>query len=472
MDTATHAETHRIQHYRVISEAHLRNVIKQDDIPWQAWFAGPSTWQAFGKGSLPVYVLELDTTQVSASKLVNHKGVIHDIETALGGQINVHWKNHIGLGLVFDERRLVFLERVPLPDAPENNYLIPFGADIKGKQVWRSIRHTKNIIISGTTQYGKTTGLRGWLNALIAQHTPSELKLALVDGKDFEFAPFYENSPYLPVFMRGRVATEPEDVAVVTAKLVKEIYHRRQLFKQHRVGSSAALAEKTAIKLPVVILVVDELKDLIDAGLDTTDLFRIAQQGVGLDIFIILGTQRADAPTVRKSNFATVVVYHLANTNESQAIFTRHAPYYMLEKSDPGECVVLGPKMNYLHLKSFWTPKETVDTAPKLVATSTKDLPGISMADAVLVRIAIIKNDGVCAVGQIHELIKSNLPEHYWSSGGPYTHYKIRTKFKAWADAGLLTEASQLPDGTNRGRLVTNRLRKAANKKWAERRAQ
>ncbi len=456
MDAATHAETHRIQHYRVISEAHLRNVIKQDDIPWQAWFAGPSTWQAFGKGSLPVYVLELDTTQVSASKLVNHKGVIHDIETALGGQINVHWKNHIGLGLVFDERRLVFPEKIPLPNAPENNYLIPFGSDIKRKQVWRSIRHTKNIIISGTTQYGKTTGLQGWLNALIAQHTPSELKLALVDGKDFEFAPFYENSPYLPDFMDGRVATEAVDVARVTAKLVQETKRRRQLFKQHRVGGTDALAQNAGIKLPVIILVIDELKDLIDEGLDTTDLFRIAQQGVGLDIFIILGTQRADAPTIRKSNFATTVVYHLANTNEAQAVFTRHAPYYMLEKAQPGECVVLGPSMNYLHLKSFWTPKQGQPARAEKKAPVQHSL---SIADAYLVKIALIKNRGICSVGQIYRLIQSELPEKYWMKGGPYTHYKIRTTFKRWEEKGLLTENAQSADGRHQGRMVTPELK-------------
>jgi len=194
-------ELRQLQSYRQVSGKFIGDVIRRGAVPWLPRGAGPSTWRAFGKNPLPVYVLELDTTQISASKLVGNKGLLHDIETALGGRARVQWKNHVGLGLIFDERRLEFPLKTPLPPPPGNNYLIPFGIDLKGKAVWRSLRETKNIVIAGSTQYGKTTGLRSWLTALTAQRGPEALQLALVDGKDFELAPFYENSPYLPAFI-------------------------------------------------------------------------------------------------------------------------------------------------------------------------------------------------------------------------------------------------------------------------------
>ena len=453
------AELRKLQTYQRISGKFICDIIRQD-VPWLPRAAGPSTWRAYGKAPLPVYVLELDTTQVSASKLAGRRGLLHDIETALGGKIGVSWKNHIGLGLIFDERRLEFPPQTPLPPPPGKNYLIPFGIDLKGKAVWRSLRETKNIVIAGSTQYGKTSGLRSWLTALTAQHKPDTLQLALVDGKDFEFAPFYENSPYLPPFMNGKAASSAPEVEAVTSRLVQEIIRRRRLFKEHRVGSTSALERKTGARLPVIVLIVDELKDLIDNGLDTANLFRIAQQGVGLDVFIIMGTQRPDAQTMKKSNFATTIAYRLANTAEAQVVFTRHAPYYVLEKASPGECVVLGPGMNYLHLKAFWTPRPGEETLPDNRAAPSVRL---SRLDIVLVRIAVIKNGGVCSVGQIYKLIQGNLPEKYWRKGGPFTYHQIRTKFATWEAMELLTNPVRLPDGRNQGRMVTERLRNLAN---------
>jgi hypothetical protein len=471
--TSENAEIRKLRSYQQVSGKFIGDIIRQDNIPWLSRAAGPSTWRAYGKPALPVYVLELDTTQVSASRLVNNRGLLHDIQTALGGKVNVEWKNHVGLGLIFDGRQLRFPDKIPLPPPPESNYLIPFGADIKGKQIWRSIRETKNVVVAGSSQYGKTTGFRTWLTALTAQHGPDELKLALVDGKDFELTPFFEGSPYLPDFMNGSVASSAQEVEAVTVKLVQEVIRRRQLFKQHRVGSTAALERKTGYRLPVIILVVDELKELIDSGLDATNLFRIAQQGVGLDMFITLGTQRPDAETVRKSNFATTVAYHLVNTTESQVVFTRHTPYYILEAADPGECVVLGPGMNYMHLKGFWTPKPGEEPAAEReqrvdTPADTRAVPpsrSLSKSDAILVRIAVLRNNGVCSVGKIFRLIQDNLPEKYWQKGGIYTEHRIRTKFAQWEEAGLLTRPSRLPDGRRQGRTVTDRLLQLAGMK-------
>ena len=95
-------------------------------VPWTNC-AGPSTWAGvYQREAKPVYVWELDTTQVSAGRLLSHRHLLHDISTALGGGVRVHWKNHVGLGLVFDERpALRFPAQIPLPEPPGRNYLLP-----------------------------------------------------------------------------------------------------------------------------------------------------------------------------------------------------------------------------------------------------------------------------------------------------------------------------------------------------------
>lgn len=65
--------------------------------------AGPSAWEARGKGRLPVYVFELDPAKVNASALVGNRHILHNVSTTLGG-VRVYWKNSIGLCLVVDER--------------------------------------------------------------------------------------------------------------------------------------------------------------------------------------------------------------------------------------------------------------------------------------------------------------------------------------------------------------------------------
>ncbi len=448
-------EMHKLIQFRTISDKFIEKALGQT-VPWIAC-AGPSTWEGvYGKSPDSVYVWEVDTREVSAGKLMTHRHLLHDISTALGG-VKVHWKNHVGLGLVFDERPdPTFSDKILLPDPQNNDYLIPLGVDIYGRAVWKPLRETKNIVVAGSTQYGKTTGFRTWLTALTKQHSPAELQLALVDGKDFELVAF-ENSPYLPDFMEGRVATEIDEVAVVTTALVREIKQRRQLFRQYRVGNTAALVEKSGLRLPVIILMVDELKDLLDAGLNPTDLFRVAQQGVGLDIYVILGTQRPDAETVKKSNFATIVAYRLANTAESQVVFTTHEPYHILKAASPGELVVLGPGLDYRHLKGFW-----IDELPSPVAIAESSSLELSAEDKMLVRIAILKHNGACAVHKISHTIQQELPHRYWQPGGPFTIHRLQEKFNSWERVGWLTPSNRDTEGHKVSRRVTSRLKKLA----------
>ena len=55
---------------------------------------------------------------------------------------------------------------------------------------WRSLLDTSHILVGGESRSGKSTWLNALLVALLAAHTPDELRLALIDPKGVEFAPF------------------------------------------------------------------------------------------------------------------------------------------------------------------------------------------------------------------------------------------------------------------------------------------
>jgi len=105
-------ELSQVERIRLTAEPFLIKATKIDPVPW-LYAATPSTWEQYGKGRLPVYVLELDTTKLSAGKIVSDRHLLHDISTAMGGA-RVRWKNHVGLGLVYDERPV---ERIDLTGA-------------------------------------------------------------------------------------------------------------------------------------------------------------------------------------------------------------------------------------------------------------------------------------------------------------------------------------------------------------------
>ena len=249
INTVARPELHRLTQYLGIADNALKRTptLKRElkeGVPWLSKAAGPSTWTAYGLGRLPVYVLELDVTRISPSQFVKNGDVLHDIETAarrvMGVDARVRWKNHKGLGLVFDERPKTFPDLIPLPAAPKADYLIPFGVDTEGRQYWRSLRDTQNILVAGMSRKGKTTGIRSWLRSLTEQHSPAELRLAVIDGKDYDLLDF-EGSPYLLKATRGKVATDVAGSEALTHIVIQKSFCLKEY---ERSNASVSKAEQ------------------------------------------------------------------------------------------------------------------------------------------------------------------------------------------------------------------------------------
>lgn len=354
------AERFKLQSYLEIID-NLASAKIGQAIPWTV-FATPSTWESACGQETAVYVIAFDTHRLPASKLLGDKNLEHDIQTAIrertrNKNLRFRWANSDGAAAVVDERQLDFPDMISLPTPPAGGYMIPFGVDRIGQGRWESLLKTGHIITAGMTQWGKTTGFYSWLMALTMQHQPDELLLAIIDGKEFEFNKF-SGSPYLPDFMKGKVAQNAQEAEYVTANLWRVLEERRALFNQHQVYSLDGLHQKTGIKLPLIILFIDEYSVLVEDDFNDMYFRKLLKQGVGLGIISIVGTQRADADTIKQTNFATKISYRMGNTAESQIVFGNHKPYHMLKNCGKGELVALGPGLDYEHLKGYYIDKD------------------------------------------------------------------------------------------------------------------
>lgn len=356
-------ERARLELFRAVIETKVKGKIK-GEVPW-TYFATPSTFRRVYNTEGEVYAIAFDTTRLDASRVISDQKLAHDIQTALKektGNVNLQfqWVNSDGACALIDERHKGFPDEVPLPKAPAGGYMIPLGVNRAGQQRWISLAEAGHILVGGQTRYGKSTGFYAWLQSLISQHGPDELEIAIVDGKRYEFLAF-NGSVYLPGFMRGRVAVEVDEAQAATEAVWIEINRRKKLFEQHRVYSLKKLAEKAGIRLPVMLLVMDEYNTLVENGFDDTNFKKILQQGAGLGVYVIAGMQRPDADTLKKTNFGTTLSYRMSHSSEAQVFFGTHHPYHTLKACSPGELVVLGPGLDYEHLKGFFVDKEKME---------------------------------------------------------------------------------------------------------------
>lgn len=154
--TTDMVEQQKLKLYKATAEPFIAAALRMDRVPWVAC-AGPSTWRALESKDAPVYVWELDTRQVSASKLLgSNDKLAHDIEAALapfGLDVRVSIKNSVGLGILFDERPLAKIDLI------------------------EALSDVERCLIVGASNAGKTT----LLQHLVARRVAAGFEVIVID---------------------------------------------------------------------------------------------------------------------------------------------------------------------------------------------------------------------------------------------------------------------------------------------------
>jgi S-DNA-T family DNA segregation ATPase FtsK/SpoIIIE len=229
-----------------------------------------------------------------------------------------------------------------------------------------------HLLIAGATGTGKSVGINAIITSLIYHYQHKEdLRLLMIDPKMVELS-MYKDLPHL----RHPVVTNNKEAARVLKWAVGEMERRYALLEANgarnmsefnrkvlegkplrnpavrRVTLTDLAAEApdtpppppeveayTEGKLPLIVVVVDELADLmmtVQAEVETP-LARLAQKARAVGLHLILATQRPSVNVITgliKANFPSRIAFRVASKVDSRTILDQNGAEALLGKGD------------------------------------------------------------------------------------------------------------------------------------------
>jgi S-DNA-T family DNA segregation ATPase FtsK/SpoIIIE len=249
---------------------------------------------------------------------------------------------------------------------------VTLGLDLEGRPVIADLAKMPHLLIAGATGTGKSVGINAIITSLIYRYQHKEdLRLLMIDPKMVELS-MYKELPHL----RHPVVTNNKEAARVLKWAVAEMDRRYALLEANgarnlsdfnrkvvegkplrlpavkKVTLSDISAESpdtpppaplpveyTEGKLPLIVMVVDELADLmmtVQADVETP-LARLAQKARAVGLHLILATQRPSVNVITgliKANFPSRIAFRVASKVDSRTILDQNGAEALLGKGD------------------------------------------------------------------------------------------------------------------------------------------
>jgi S-DNA-T family DNA segregation ATPase FtsK/SpoIIIE len=263
-------------------------------------------------------------------------------------------KSTVGVEVPNTKREFVRLrelvEEVP-PQKVKAAVPLYLGRDVMNRAVVEDLSEMPHVLIAGQTGSGKSACLNAILCSVLLAREPDEVKLILVDPKHVEFSK-YEGIPHLmcPIVTIARkvpivldwVIAEMEEryqwLALAGVRKISDFNGLTRKELKERYGSNFD-PEKTPLRLPYLVVLVDELNDLmVQNKKDMEDrITRIAQKSRAVGIHLILATQRPSVNVITgtiKANLPTRIAFQTAQGNDSRVILDQIGAEDLLGKGD------------------------------------------------------------------------------------------------------------------------------------------
>jgi DNA replication protein DnaC len=152
-----------------------------------------------------------------------------------------------------------------------------------------------HALLAGKTGSGKSNLLHVLIHTLCEKYPPEELDLYLLDYKESTEFNIYATPP-LPHARLVATESDPEYGVTVLRHLVSELERRSDIFKSATTRDFAEYRKTSGLKLPRVLLVIDEFQVLFSEGRKVAEdaeqlLSKLLKQGRSFGIHILLATQ-------------------------------------------------------------------------------------------------------------------------------------------------------------------------------------
>ena len=204
-----------------------------------------------------------------------------------------------------------------------NGLLISIGEGLDGKCILYDLTQMPHLLVAGQTGSGKSIFLHEVILSLIMQYSEERLNLVLIDPKKVEFE-FYRGVPCV-----REIISTPERASEKINSLCDEMDSRYKMFSEFSVRDFESFNQKAQVKLPRIVLIIEELSDLAISSKDNVikSIQRLLYKARACGIHVIISTQRPDSDFMSgkiKSNFQCRAVFSMASRWDSRVALNKY----------------------------------------------------------------------------------------------------------------------------------------------------
>lgn len=208
------------------------------------------------------------------------------------------------------------------------------GRDVAGHPLVSDLARMPHLLIAGATGTGKSIAINSMIISFCYRTTPSELKLIVIDPKRVELV-LYNGLPHLltPVIIDHQQAVN------ALRWTVSEMDRRYKLLSEIHKRNIVEYNQSSLIKLPYLIVVVDELADLMSVAQNEVEeaIVRLAQMARAVGIHLVVATQRPSVDVITgliKANITARMAFAVASQVDSRTIMDTAGAEKLLGSGD------------------------------------------------------------------------------------------------------------------------------------------
>ena len=272
---------------------------------------------------------------------------ISDLTLALSAQririeAPVPGQSYVGIEVPNSQKAFVSLRGVLESESfndLKSNLGVALGRDVSGDAVSADLGTMPHLLIAGTTGSGKSVCITSIISCLLCNNSPDDLRLVMVDPKKVELVRF-NGLPHL----LGKVEVELDRILGTLRWMTREMDRRYR--KLEKLGArdlddynNKIKKNKGEVKLPRIVVVIDELADLMMMAQNETEqtLVRLAQMARATGIHLVVATQRPSTDILTgtiKANFPTRISFAVASAVDSRVILDTGGAEALLGQGD------------------------------------------------------------------------------------------------------------------------------------------
>ncbi|NLY08474.1 MAG: DNA translocase FtsK [Tissierellia bacterium] len=221
----------------------------------------------------------------------------------------------------------------------ESELPLVLGQDVSGNPIIETIDKMPHMLICGATGSGKSVCINSIILGILYKSDPKNVKMILIDPKVVELN-VYNRIPHLLI----PVITDPRKASMALNWAVNEMESRYKTFAKNGVRdingyNSKQIEDPKLIKLPKIVIVIDELADLMMVSAKEIEehISRLAQMARAAGIHLVVATQRPSVDVITgtiKANIPSRIAFAVSSQTDSRTILDMGGAEKLLGKGD------------------------------------------------------------------------------------------------------------------------------------------